>query len=184
MTTIQMLTVRTSAALSRLASLQRRAERIAAPASAVVRPALRELTDALEELQVANDELQAQITELMHLKAAAVSAERRFAELLQLMPCATVWTTRAGEITEANPAAALLLNVSRQHLVGRALLLFVADRLGFEDALAQLAANQWSVDLEAEVRPRERRPRPVSLLGRRLDAEDHLCWFLIEKKPA
>lgn len=185
MTTIQMLTVRTNAALNRLASLQRRAERIAAPASAVVRPALRELTDALEELQVANDQLQAQIAELQHVKQAALSAERRFAELLQVMPCPSVWTTHGGEITDANPAAALLLNVSRQHLAGRPLLLFIAERSGFQDALAQLAAaTHWSVDLDAEVRPRERRSRPVSILGRRLDAEDHLCWFLLEKKPA
>jgi PAS domain-containing protein len=184
MTTIQMLSVRTNAALSRLASLQRRAERIAMPAATVVRPALRELTDALEELQVANDQLQAQIAELTQMKAAAYTADRRFAELLQVLPCAAVWTTHTGEITDANPAAALLLNVSRQHLAGRPLLLFMAERSGFQDALAQLAAaTSGSIDLEGEVRPRERRGRRVNILGRRLDGADNLCWFLLESKP-
>ncbi len=185
MTTIQMLSVRTNAALSRLASLQRRAERLTMPAATVVRPALRELTDALEELQVANDQLMAQIAELAQAKEAANSADRRFAELLQVLPCASVWTTQDGTITDANPAAALLLNVSRQHLVGRPLLLFMAERSGFQDALAQLAAATcWSIDLEGEVRPRERRGRRVSILGRRLDGEDNLCWFVLENNAA
>lgn len=185
MTTIQMLTVRTNAALSRLASLQRRAERIDAPANGVVRPALRELTDSLEELQVANDQLQEQILELAQAKASADAADRRFTELVQVLPCALVWTSQAGEITDANSAAAALLNVTRQHLIGRALVLFMGDRSAFQDAITQLAAGALStVDLQVEVRPRERRLRAVTLCGRRLDGADHLCWFLLEAQPA
>ena len=181
MTTIQMLTVRTNAALSRLASLQRRAEKISSPANSVVRPALRELTDSLEELQVANDQLQEQVTELAQAKAEAAAAQHRFSELLQVLPCASIWTNRAGEITDANPAAASLLNVTRQHLIGRALILFMADRDAFQDAMSALSAGAAStVDIPAEIRPRERRLRAVTICGRRLHDADHLCWFLLE----
>jgi PAS domain-containing protein len=181
MTTIQMLTVRTNAALSRLASLQRRAEKISSPANNVVRPALRELTDSLEELQVANDQLQEQVAELAQAKTEAAAAQHRFSELLQVLPCASIWTNRAGEITDANPAAASLLNVTRQHLIGRALVLFMADRDAFQDGISELSTGAvWTVDTPGEIRPRERRLRAVTVCGRRLDDGDHLCWFLLE----
>ena len=184
MTTIQMLAVRTNAAFSRLASLQRRAQRIDPPANGVVRPALRELTDALETLRVANDHLQVQEAELTRMKSMTVAADRRFAELQEVLPCATVWTTATGEITDANPAAAELLNVSRQHLIGRPLLLFLSGRDKFQIALIELGGGTiWSLDLDGEVRPRERRPRGVRMLGRRLDGEENLCWFLLEVPP-
>lgn len=181
MTTLQMLTVRTNAALGRLATLQRRADRISSPAATVVRTALKELGDALEGLQVANDQLQLQLVEMAEAKTAAAAAERRFEELLRVLPTACVWTTSASGIIEANPAAAAMLNVSSQHLVERPLILFFSDRSAFQLALAELVDGRGaSVDFESEVRPRERRARAVRVLGRRLDGEAALCWFLLE----
>lgn len=182
MTTLQMLTVRTNAALGRLASLQRRAEKTSSRDGVVVRPALKELSDALEELQVANDQLQMQLDELADAKASAVAADRRFTELFQVLPCACVWTNMSGEITDANAAAAALLNVSRQHLAGRPFILFLAERAAMQDAFVSFSAGAiWTVDLDGEVRPRGRRARSVRVLGRRLDGGDNqLCWFLVE----
>lgn len=182
MTTLQMLTVRTNAALGRLASLQRRAERITAPATAIVRPALKELTDALEELRVANDQLQTQVAELSEARALAQGAGKCFDELLEVMPFSCVWTDRTGEIVDANTAAAALFNVSRQHLVRRPLMLFLMDRTAMLDAFGALAAGiVRAVDFNAVVRPRERRIRPVQVSGRRLDTDERLCWFLVEE---
>lgn len=184
MTTLQMLAVRTNAALGRLASLQRRAEKISSPAGVVVRPALKELSDALEELQVANDQLQMQLDELARAKTEAVAADRRLMELFQVLPCACLWTNMSGEITDANAAAAALLNVSRQHLAGRPFLLFLADRTAIQDALIGFSSGAiWTIDLEGQVRPRGRRGRTVSVLGHRLDGgDDQICWFLVENR--
>lgn len=181
MTRLEMRSVRTAAASGRLATLQRRAENVSPALAGVVRPALKELSDAIEELQVANDELELHAAELAKAAAQATAAQRRFDELLQVLPCACVWTSTTGEITEANPAAAALLNVSPQHLTGRSLVLFLTDRTPFQTALEALAAGAaWQLDLEGELRPRERRARPVQVLGRRLEHEQQVCWFFLE----
>jgi PAS domain-containing protein len=176
-----MLTIRTNAALGRLASLQRRAEKAATPVRSVVRPALKELTDALEELQVANDQLQAQVEELVDAKLQARTAEQRFTELLEWLPCACVWTSPSGEVVEANRAAAALLNVSAQHLSGRPLVLFMTDRGKFTEALGLLTASTGAVLATVGIRPRERRAKQVRLVGHRRDRDDRLCWFLVEE---
>lgn len=180
MTTAQMLTVKANAARSRLASLQRRAERLALPAGALVNAALKELADTLEQLQVASDELETQAAELGKARAAAVAAEQRFTDLLDVLPCPCVSTTAAGEILEANPSAARLLNVSRQHLAGRPLMLFLSGRSAFQSTLTALAGGSTVVaDIQGEVRPRERRARLVRVVARRL-TDDQICWFLLE----
>lgn len=175
-----MLTVKANAARSRLASLQRRAERLAAPEGALVKAALKELADTVEQLQVASDELEAHVAELGRARAATLAAEQRFTELLEVLPCPCVWTTDAGEILEANPSAAGLLNVSRQHLVGRPLMLFLSGRSAFQSTLTALTNGSTVVaDIAGEVRPRERRARGVRVVARRL-SDDQICWFLLE----
>ncbi len=182
MTTRQMLTLRTSEAMVRLAALQRRAEKVSGPVNGVVGTALKELSDALEELRTANDELQMQVTELADVRDRAVIVERRFEEFLDVLPVACVWTSASGAIVDANSAAASLLNVSRQHLAGRPLILFLTERAGMLGALSDLGAGVLrAVDFAAAVRPRERRVRKVHVSGRRLDSDDdRLCWFLVE----
>src|SRR5687767_11473497 len=78
MTTIQMLTVRTNAALGRLASLQKRAARATEATAPVIRPALKELSDALEELRVANEQLQRQVDELLDSREQTQAAVERY----------------------------------------------------------------------------------------------------------
>ena len=182
-TTLQMLAVRTNTALGRLSSLQRRAAKIPSSEGGVLRSALKELSDAVELLQVANDQLEMQLQELSRAKTSAVAADRRFSEMFLVLPCACVWTSMSGDITEANQAAAALLNVSRQHLAGRPFVLFLADRASVQDALIGFSSGAtWSVDFDGEVRPRGRRPRAVQVLGRRFDGgDDQLCWFLVER---
>ncbi len=180
MTTNHMLTIRTNAALSRLASLQRRADKAVGTTPSVVQPALKELTDALEELQVANDQLQSQIEELAGARFETRAADLRFKQLLEWLPCACVWTSALGEVVEANPAAAALLNVSTQHLNGRPLVLFMTERTKFTDAQARLISTAEPIVEMIGIRPRERRARRVQLFGRRRDGDDRLCWFLVE----
>jgi PAS domain-containing protein len=180
MTTLHMLTVRTHAALTRLASLQKRAEKAAA-SSTVVRTALKELSEALEELQVANEQLQQQVDQSTVLKARIQDELARGREFVDAVPVPCVWTTTDGQIEEANPAAADLLNVSAQHLTGRPLMLFTVDRVRFQESLSALNEGLTTiVELPVVLRPRERRPRPVRFVGRRSAHDSRHCWFILE----
>jgi PAS domain-containing protein len=179
MNMLQSLTLRTNAALGRLADLQRRAERAAQGPAGLMKPALRELSSALEELQVANEQLQAQVDELSSTRHAMQAGQRLFEELQDVMPIACVWTDRAATIQHANPRAAALLNVARDRLAGKPLILFVTDRQALFDSLAQLQNDHSdSIELTATVRPRERHPRRAKILVRRLEHDTRLCWFV------
>lgn len=178
MTQLHTLTVRTTAALGRLADLQRRAEHVTS-ATPVIKPALKELASALEELQVANEHLQAQFEELAASRVRADDVSRRFEEFLQVVPIACIWSDPQGVILEANDMSAALLNVARPRLAGKPLMLFLSDRPRFFDALAALSApGGGAVETDITVRPRERRPRLVRLTGRVLESESRWCWFL------
>ena len=179
MTQLHTLTVRTNAALGRLADLQRRAEQISTATTPVIRPALKELSSALEELQVANEQLQSQIEELVTARTRADELSRRMDEFLQIVPIACLWTDPAGVILEANESAAVLLNVARPRLPGKPLMLFVADRQPFFDVLTALKApGGGAAEIETLVRPRERKPRAARLTARVLAHDTRWCWFI------
>lgn len=179
MTSLHLLTVRTAAAIGRLSSLQKRAERLSGPGAPVLKPALKELSDALEELQVANEHLQQQADISAEMRISLTGLANRFNEFIDVVPVPCVWTDGEGTIVQANAAAATLLNVSSQHLVGRPLMFFVTERDKFKEA--QAALNQQLtdvVDVPLVLRPRERRPRTVRLVGHRLQHDDRRCWFV------
>jgi PAS domain-containing protein len=185
MDSLHLLTVRTAAALSRLAELERRAQSIAAPSGPVVRPALKELTAALEELKVANEQLQLQTEELAFARHRDQDLQLQWEEFANVLPVACVWTDAAGVIVDANDAAAELLNVARGRLAGKPLILFVGNRERFFDALGTLRAAEAPVlNLELLVRPRERRPRASAVTARRLQHDDRWCWFFVQKAAA
>ena len=185
MTTLHMLTVRTNAALGRLATLQKRADKATTPAAPVVRAAIKELADSLEELRVVNEQLQEQADESVEAKRRLEQERDRQHEFQDLMPLACLWTSRDGQIEEANSAAADLLNVSTQHLSGRPLMLFTTERVKFSESLSALRERLTTVvELSAVLRPRERRARHVRLIGRTLEHDSRICWFLLEPPPS
>lgn len=181
MSTLQSLALRRNAALGKLRSLQLRAERLSSPESSLVTTALAELESSLEEMLVATEHIQRQLDELAGARREADVSHRRFAEFEEILPLPCLWTTPEGDIAEANPAAADLLNVSRQRLNGRPLLLFLSDRPAFAQALSAL--NQGisrMVVIDILLRPRERRPRSVRLTGRCLTSDERHCWFITD----
>jgi PAS domain S-box-containing protein len=175
-----MLTVRTNAALGRLASLQKRAARATEATAPVIRPALKELSDALEELRVANEQLQRQVDELLDSREQTQTAVERYRELVACFPAAALWTDQRGQIQQTNPAAASLFNVSALHLIGREMVLFLGERQKFLEALQALNEQLTAVvELPITVRPRERRARVMRLHGRRLAHDERMIWYLI-----
>jgi PAS domain-containing protein len=174
-----MLTLRRAAALTKLGTLQKRAERVSGPSTPVVANALHELSDALEEVQVATEQLQTQVDDLAAVRQQLNELQAQFTEYIDIVPVPTVWTDVDGGIQLANAPAADLLNVSAARLVGRPLALFLTERGPFAEALAAMKAGLTTmIEIPAVVRPRERRPRELRMIGRRLRADGRTCWFL------
>jgi PAS domain-containing protein len=185
MDTLQTLTLKTATAMGRLADLERRAEGASEKGAPVIKPALRELATALEELQVANEHLQAQVDELAVLRWSAASVQQRLDEFADAVPTPCLWTDDAGVIADGNEAACSLLNISKQRLAGKPLMLFVTDRDALFSALRSLAeGSAQAVEADMIVRPRERRPRRLRLLGSRLVHDGRCVWFLQEPAAA
>lgn len=126
---------------------------------------LKELGVISEELQVTLDELQRQNEELLAIRSTLELQVQRYQELFDYAPEASIVTDLSGKIEEANHAAAKLLNIPQQFLVGKPLVVFVeeSDRKTFYKKLMQTQHEQlpeWSVRLC----PREREPFGALLL--------------------
>jgi PAS domain-containing protein len=80
-------------------------------------------------------------------------------------------------ITEANKAAAELLNVSQRFLVGKALSVFVCeDRTRFLQSATQALETAAALDVRVRLRPRER--APLELEAKVRGGNDMLRWIL------
>jgi len=180
MNRIDNLTIRTTKAIGRLTQLQRRADASTATPS-IVRDALEELSAALDQLRAANEHVVEQAAHLAEARHQYGEGRRDYAALFNAMPLACVFTDAAGTILDANPCAARLLNVGRQHLVGKPLLLFFTNR----DVLIQTLNSSPDAGFEhvIVVRPRERKPRSVSVRGTRMPDGQRWCWFMEDPPP-
>lgn len=89
--------------------------------------AFQELGTASEELQVALEELHQQSEELADVRVAVEVERQHYQELFEFAPSGYLLTDAYGTIREANRAAATLLNVEQRFLVGKPLLIFVAE---------------------------------------------------------
>jgi PAS domain-containing protein len=109
-------------------------------------------------------------------RAEAQRAAERIDERLQHLPIACVTTDAHGVILEVNPAAAALLNLSVKYLRDRLLLHFAEDRESFSDLLEHVQRHDGDVRVTLAVRPRERRPRRVSLVIVRESVPNPPVW--------
>ncbi len=106
----------------------------------------------LEELQVVEEELRQQNEELAIARETAELEHRRYQDLFDLAPDAYLVTDLSGLIKEANYVAATLLSVRQNYLVGKPLILFIAqpDRQTFMNQLANLQQVQhWEAHLQS-----------------------------------
>ncbi|MBN4004952.1 PAS domain S-box protein [Nostoc sp. LPT] len=109
------------------------------------------LQETLEELRVVEEELRQQNEELAIARETAELEHRRYQDLFNLAPDAYLVIDLVGIIKEANYVAAALLSVRQKYLVGKPLILFIAesDRQTFMNQLANLQQVQdWEVYLQ------------------------------------
>jgi PAS domain S-box-containing protein len=173
------------AARRRLTALE---EQVGDPAGAgtATLDALTELSTAVEELRVAAEELRQQNEELLAMRQALEAERQRYRDLFEFAPDGYLVTDADGTIQEANQAAALLLDVRQDFLMGKPLVVFVAGEAhrGFNAYMARLhdghleRVAEWQTTLQ----PRNGPAFPITLTtGRIRDSKGHLVglrWLL------
>ena len=149
----------------RLAELE---ERALGPADqrVLLLESLEELSATLEELHVAAEELRHQNDELAAARQAVEAERQRYQDLFEFAPDGYLVTDHDGVIREANRAAASLLGVQPEFLVGKPLSVFVSeeDQKSFYGGLSQFrSATDAKEDWQLRLQPRDRTPFPASL---------------------
>ena len=155
---IDVLELQLASALQRFSTLQRNVADGRDHAKLLGR-SITELENALEALRVAHQQLVENRTRLEQMQLELSREREKYWRLFDEMPQAFVITRSDTLITEANRAAAELLNVSQRFLIGKTLSVFVCeDRTRFLLDAARVMSEVAPVDLTLKVRPRERAP--------------------------
>ncbi len=134
-------------------------------AEAALQEAVQELRAHMQELAVTEEKLRQQNEELAAAQQILEAERLRYQALFEFAPDGYLVTDTKGTIQEANRAAASLLNVRQDFLVGKPLAIFVAqeDRDAFYarlDRPAELAGGQaW----DATLQPRDAAACPVAI---------------------
>ncbi|MBE9166178.1 PAS domain S-box protein [Pleurocapsales cyanobacterium LEGE 06147] len=124
--------------------------------------AIAELDTALEELNVAVEELHIQNEELLVTRQELEFERQRYLELFEFAPDGYLVTDARGIIQEANLAAETMLDLRRDLMAGKPLIVFLteADRqiiLSRLDRLACLSLENWqSVQTVARTHPQKK----------------------------
>ena len=110
-----------------------------------------------QELEVCMEELRVSAEELTSMRDRLEFERQRYAELFDLAPEAYLETDSRWNIREANRAAAQLLRCAQDHLIGKPLVVFVAEdeRRHFRGKLAALEGAGEPLDWDSKVRTRE-----------------------------
>lgn len=145
--------------------LQQRANDLPESQQILLSEALAELQAVLEELQASEAELHHQNEALVNTRQAVESERQRYKELFEFAPDGYLVTDAHGKIQEANNAIATLLNVSQEFLVGKPLLIFIAqpDRATFHRTLDRLQELDNLQDWQLRLRSPQRSPFDAAL---------------------
>ncbi|WP_017300666.1 PAS domain-containing sensor histidine kinase [Nodosilinea nodulosa] len=134
-------------------TLHREAQQVPAEYSQLIDRTLDELRLAVEELHVAEEEILIQNEQLIAAQQLAETERQRYQDLFEFAPDGYLVTDIRGVVREANHAAAALLNIERQYLVGKPLATCVVqpERAVFRALLDQTATchrvQDWEIRL-------------------------------------
>ncbi|MEQ8962326.1 MAG: ATP-binding protein [Coleofasciculus sp. C2-GNP5-27] len=132
-----------------------------------------ELSTTLEELQAAVDEIQERNQEISAAHQATEAERRKYKELFEFAPDGYLITNASGIIQDANQAAATLMNIDKQRLIGKPLAVFIADTskrtfLSQLNRLTHLSSPDFPStllyrDWEIFIKPRQSEPFPAEI---------------------
>ncbi len=141
----------------RAAQLSERASAATVEESGLLLEVFEELRTALEELFVAQEELLTQNQELAIARNQAEKERQRYQDLFEFAPDGYFVTDEVGIIRAANRAAALLLNVLPQYLIGKPLSNFIPyeERPTFRTTLNEIKERDWMPEWQLRIAPRQ-----------------------------
>lgn len=118
---------------------------------------LEELSSALEQVQFTEVEMKHQNAELAAARDALEVERSHYRDLFELAPDANFVTNRDGLVSEANQAAAQLLNVERELLIGKPLEVFVPleDRPSFRANVLRAQGVQTMLEWRMRISSRD-----------------------------
>ncbi|MEC4816362.1 MAG: ATP-binding protein [Scytonema sp. PMC 1069.18] len=145
--------------------LQNRVGEAPKPQQDLLLQAFEQLRVSLEELHVAEEELRQQNEELAYAHQEVELERQRYQELFDLAPDGYLVTNVEGKILEANQAAATLLNISKNFLIGKPVVNFIPeeDRRDFRSQLLRLGDIERIQEWEIRLQPRNARRIHASL---------------------
>ncbi|MEH2462022.1 putative bifunctional diguanylate cyclase/phosphodiesterase [Nostoc sp.] len=120
------------------------------------------ITEAFEQLNIAMEELLTASEELEVTRTAVEKERQRYQDLFEFAPDGYLVTDTAGTIQEANYAAATLLSVQQKYLVGKPLILFIAQQ-DHQSFSSQMNNLQPLLNWEINLQPRRGMPFPASV---------------------
>jgi PAS domain S-box-containing protein len=139
--------------------------------------------ELIEELTVAVEELRQQNEALVDTRLQVERERQRYAELFDLAPDAYIVTDQFGIISEANRAAASLLNRDNAYLVGKPLTIFIPQnhRYDFRTRLSQIARSEQRMSWDAHILPTkgERINVSITVAASRAQPGDAVLRWLI-----
>jgi len=168
----------------RLHQLYRDANSLNLPNTDLLPVALKELGIVSEELQVAVEELTEQTEELLATREYLEIERQRYQDLFEFAPDAYLVTDLEGKIREANRAACHLLNISQKFIIGKSLIVFIAEdeRWTFRRELNQQRPKDRTQEFEVSLQPREGEVLTAALrvtpILDRQDQQVGLRWLL------
>ncbi|MTJ48715.1 PAS domain S-box protein [Dolichospermum sp. UHCC 0259] len=110
-----------------------------------------QLQETLEELQIAEEELRQQNEQLMYSREITEAERQRYQNLFEFAPNGYLVTDSLGMIQQANYGAASLLSVRQDHLIGKPLVVYIAEkyRSQFTSWLQKLQhLQEWEIDFQ------------------------------------
>jgi PAS domain S-box-containing protein len=140
-----------------------------------------ELQETLEELQIAEEELRQQNEQLIFSREITEAERLRYQNLFEFAPDGYFVTDNLGIIQEANQAASSLLSVSQKVLIGKPLVVYIAEKYRF-DFVSRLRKLQNLQEWEMYLRPRQGSPFPgkvrVNPLYDHLNKSTRFLWSI------
>ena len=140
-----------------------------------------QLQETLEELQIAEEELRQQNEQLIFSREITEAERLRYQNLFEFAPDGYFVTDNLGIIQEANQAASSLLSVSQKALIGKPLVVYIAQKYRF-DFVSRLRKLQNLQEWEMYLRPRQGSPFPgkvrVNPLYDHLSKSTRFLWSI------
>jgi PAS domain S-box-containing protein len=146
----------------------------------LVPQAFKELYVTSKQLKLVSEELYEQNQELIKTRQILETEHQKYQELFQLAPIAHIITNQQGIIKQGNLAAAELLNISPQFLLGKPLTNFIPreQHENFYNLLMQIPQLEQVKEVLLSIKPRHQNSCAAVFLVKNIPHQDNQQQYL------